>query len=142
MPRSSPNKIIEVAMAVIQHDGQLLICQRHSDAPLGGLWEFPGGKIEAGESPQACLLREVKEELDLTITIIRALPLIDHEYDHARIRLHPFLCKWIEGQPKPLASAQFKWISPDQLTMYQFPPANQPLIAQLISTPPTPASDK
>ena len=122
-------KFVEVAIALVFNDqDQLLICRRKKDAVLGGFWEFPGGKCNPGEEPQACARREVLEETALTVTVSRSLDLIEHEYPHAKVRLHPFVCRLSAGTLQLLEVAEAKWIDPSTLLNYQFPAANTSLI--------------
>ncbi|SRR5690606_20249181 len=139
-------KSIQVAIAIIAHNQRILICRRPDDTVLGGLWEFPGGKVETGESVEHCLLREVREELGIDVAIDHPLPTIDHRYPHAHVRLHPFLCHLSAGEARPLGCAKLKWIDPEELAAHPFPPANAPLLHQLASlfhapAPPEPDSN-
>jgi len=125
------SKPIDVAIAIIVRDGLVLICQRLPGAKLGGFWEFPGGKCESGETAADCARREVREEVELDVMPETELPVIEHEYVYGRVRLHPFLCRGEEGQPKAIACQQCLWVAPEDLSQYQFPPANQELVAWL-----------
>lgn len=131
MPELPGRKRIDVAIGIVHQGGRILICQRLTDAPLGGYWEFPGGKCEPGESPADCLHRELREELAITVTIAHTLTPIQHDYPHALVRLHPFLCDLADGTPHPHAAQQLKWITPDQLPDHPFPPANDALFVEL-----------
>lgn len=131
-----PDPWVEVALAVVlrgsgQHR-QVLVSRRTSEQVLGGFWEFPGGKIHAGESPESCALREVREEVGLTAQVLQALPILEHRYPHAAVRLYPFLCEHVQGQAQPLQVADCRWVQPANLTNYTFPPANAPLLAHLL----------
>lgn len=107
----------------------VLISRRHDDAVLGGFWELPGGKIEPGETPAAGLAREFEEELGVTVRVGRAVEQVDHAYDHARVRLHPFYCERLAGEPRNLAVAAHRWAPAAELDQFTFPPANTALIA-------------
>lgn len=135
---TSSAKLIEVAIGVVvrwQGEGaQVLIAQRMKQAVLGGYWELPGGKVEPGETLQQCLRRELREELGITVEAGQALDIIDHAYPHGWVRLHPFLCTLIEGEPQPLQVAQCRWVRPSELQDYTFPEANHKLLAQLRAT--------
>ncbi len=125
-------KTVEVAIAVVYaSDGTLLICKRKADTVLGGYWEFPGGKCNPGESPEACATREVEEETGLIVAATQPLPLIEHTYPHARVRLHPFICRHIRGTLELREVAEARWILPAELTHFRFPEANRPLIDAL-----------
>lgn len=128
-----PRKRIDAAIAIVRRAGRILICQRKPDDTLGGLWEFPGGKQEDGESLEQCLARELREELNISARPIVALPPIEHDYPHALIRLHPFLCEHESGEPEHLECQDARWIAPDSLSAYPFPPANESLIAEVIA---------
>jgi mutator protein MutT len=123
-------KHVEVAVAVVfdRDHGRLLICKRKPETVLGGYWEFPGGKCDAGECPKACACREVMEETGVEVRAVRALAIIEHAYPHALVRLHPFLCEWVSGEVQLLAVAEAKWILPGEITEYRFPEANEALV--------------
>ncbi len=123
-------KHVEVAIAVLfdQAHRHVLICKRKEETVLGGYWEFPGGKCDAGELPEACACREVMEELGIEVRALRGLTLIEHHYPHARVRLHPFVCEWVSGEVRLLAVADAKWIDPVEVTRYRFPEANGALV--------------
>jgi len=124
-------RLVDVAIALVfDGRGQLLICKRKPEAVLGGLWEFPGGKCDRGEMPEQCALREVREEVGMEVEIMRPLALIEHEYEHAHVRLHPFVCRHVKGELQLLAVAEGKWIPPEMLGYYQFPAANERLIVE------------
>jgi mutator protein MutT len=125
-------KQIDVAIAVVKRDGRILICQRKPEDTFGGLWEFPGGKREPGESLEACLAREMMEELAIEIKIVRKLTAIEHQYPRSRITLHPFLCEHAGGEPKLIECQQMKWVKAEELPGHQFPPANESLLMEII----------
>ena len=119
---------IDVAIGMVCRDGKVLICQRRTPDPLGGYWEFPGGKVEPGESADECLLRELAEEVAIRVRITAALDAIEYDYESTRVRLHPFACELIDGEPQPLASQRLAWVSPTEFSTYRFPPANDSLL--------------
>ena len=129
----TPRETLEVAIAIVFDAAhrRVLICKRKPNAVLPGYWEFPGGKCKAGESPGDCAIREVREETGLTVRAVRGLPAIEHDYPHARVRLHPFLCEWESGEPRLLAVAAAQWIAPEEAVAYRFPEANSPLVARV-----------
>ena len=131
---------VTVAIGVIERAGKILICRRSKNGALAGYWEFPGGKCEPGESPVDCLHRELAEELAVTVQILHAFPVIEHEYPAVRVRLHPFLCKHERGDPQPLASDEILWVDASALREYRFPEANAGLIEQIIHIPTSPPS--
>jgi len=122
-------KLLQVAVGVIQNtEGQVLISLRDESLHQGGLWEFPGGKIESGESAEQALARELKEEL--AITVISATPLITvkHQYPDLSVQLNVFLVEHFSGDAKSCEDQPFKWVNPAELTNHAFPAANQPII--------------
>lgn len=123
---------INAAIAVVARNGKILVCQRKHDDYLGGYWEFPGGKCEDGETLEQCLSRELLEEVNIEASIIAQLTPIDHEYPHAHVRLHPFLCRHQSREPQLLECQAALWIDPRDLPKYQFPPANEKLIEEVI----------
>ena len=127
------NQIIEVSAALIFHAGKLLITQRHAQAHLGGLWEFPGGKREPGESFEQCLVREIREELGVDIAVGALFEEISHDYPEKSVRLKFFLCELIAGEPQALDCAAVKWIEKAQLANFAFPAADAQLLEKLQS---------
>jgi mutator protein MutT len=122
---------MEVVIGIVLRHGNVLICQRRNSDALGGYWEFPGGKLEPGESRQQCLERELAEELAIRIRPLQELDVIEFDYPDVHVLLHPYLCEHIEGEPQPLASQCIAWVAPRELQNYKFPPANDKLIAEL-----------
>jgi mutator protein MutT len=112
-------------------DGALLIDRRPDAGLLGGLWEFPGGKIEAGETPAASAVREVKEELGIDVEVVTHLGNVDHTYSHFSVTLHTYICRHLDGEPQPLEVADVRWIHPDEIDNYAFPVANQKIFPLL-----------
>jgi mutator protein MutT len=119
---------VDVAIAIVCRSGQVLICRRREEDRFGGFWEFPGGKIEAGETILQGLARELREELDIEAEPIATLASIEHDYPDIQVRLHPILCSHKSGEPRPLGCAQTIWIDAEALREYRFPPANADLI--------------
>ena len=124
-------KIIEVAAAVIIQDGRCLITQRLETSPLGGLWEFPGGKRHPNESLEDCLRRELKEELDITVRVGEKIKVIQHAYPDYTVRLHFYRCAMIDGTPRTLANQAYRWALISELSQFEFPEANRSLIRDL-----------
>jgi len=120
-----------VAIGVVFKGGRVLIDRRRPSGLLGGLWEFPGGKRQGGESLKATLKREVWEEVGIRIKVIRPLLRVDHAYTHFRVRLHVFECRYVSGTPRCLGCTAVRWVRPGQLGRYAFPAANQKIIAAL-----------
>jgi A/G-specific adenine glycosylase len=121
----------DVVIGIVIREGRILICQRRRQDTLGGYWEFPGGKLEADESLEQCLARELREELAIKATVIEAFPTIEYDYPSGSVRLHPYLCQHVQGEPKPLASQELAWVAPADLGTYPFPLANDGLIREL-----------
>jgi 8-oxo-dGTP diphosphatase/A/G-specific adenine glycosylase len=124
---------IDVVAAIIRKGGKILITQRRDNVHLARLWEFPGGKVEAGESLEVALKREIQEELGLKIRVDDEFLVIDHDYPGKSVRLHFFNCTPLEGAAQPLDVADLRWVSPRDLNNYPFPPADAELIVRLQS---------
>lgn len=124
----------DVAAALVWRNRELLIARRPEDGLLGGLWEFPGGKVESDETPAEAARREVREELGVEVEILGSLEEIRHAYSHFRITLHLFHARWLEGDPVTPGSVvgSPRWVLPDELPRYAFPAANQAVIRQLV----------
>jgi A/G-specific adenine glycosylase len=120
-----------VAVAVIYRDGRILIDKRRPEGLLGGLWEFPGGKVRPGESLESALHREVREELGIEVRVDRPLAVIDHAYSHFRVRLHAFACTHAAGEPVCATCTGLRWVRPRDLGRYAFPAANKRIIRAL-----------
>ena len=125
-----PRKMIGVA--VIWNDaGQILIDRRKPNGLLGGLWEFPGGKVELGETIPACIQREIQEELGIEIEVGDRLIIIDHTYSHFHVTLNVHHCKHLSGEPQPLQCDEIRWVELADLDSYPFPKANLQIIEAL-----------
>lgn len=123
----------DVVIGIVTRARKVLICQRPSGKSFAGFWEFPGGKREPGETLEQCLRRELREELAIEVAPLHALATVDHDYPRGPIRLHPWVCAHEAGEPQLLAVQRVLWIEPRDLTRYQFPPANDALIAEAIA---------
>jgi len=111
--------------------GHFLIAQRLPTGLLGGLWEFPGGKRESGESLEDCLRRELVEELAIDVAVEAPLTVVHHAYTHFRITLHAFHCRLVDGQPRALGCADWAWITLDKVNRFAFSAADHKIIAAL-----------
>jgi mutator protein MutT len=125
--------MIEVSAALIFRDGKLLITQRHVRSHLGGLWEFPGGKREAGETFAQCLVREIREELGVEISVGELFEEISHDYPEKSVHLKFFVCKLLSGKPQPLDCAAIRWVNKTELDDHKFPAADTQLLEKLKS---------
>lgn len=123
--------MLYVTCAIIQKDNKILICQRSKEMKLPLKWEFPGGKIEEGESKKECLKREIKEELALDIEILDPLKMVEYHYTDFSISLYPFLCNIISGKLTIAEHAQAKWVHLEQLENYDWAEADLPIINEL-----------
>lgn len=121
------------AAALVDAAGRVLIAQRPAHKALGGLWEFPGGKVEPGESPEAALVRELKEELDVTVAAEDLTPLAfaSHAYAAFHLLMPLFLVTAWRGAPRAIEAQALAWARPDALSGYPMPPADAPLVARL-----------
>ncbi|HXG48522.1 MAG TPA: 8-oxo-dGTP diphosphatase MutT [Methylomirabilota bacterium] len=126
---------IEVAAGLVFRAGRLLITQRPAGGHLAGLWEFPGGKREPGESFEECLRRELLEEVGIEVDMLETVESISHDYPEKRVRLEFLRCRWRAGEPRPLGCAAVAWVGPADLTRYEFPAADARLLRRLTETP-------
>ena len=127
-----PHKHIGVA-AIADERGRILIDRRKQEGLLGGLWEFPGGKIEPGESVEDCVRSEIKEELAIEIEVLDRLITIEHAYTHFKVTLNVFNCRHLSGKPQPLECDEIKWVTLDEIDQYPFPKANSRIIEAIRS---------
>jgi mutator protein MutT len=124
-------KTIEVAAGLVFRDGKLLITKRFDDAHLGGLWEFPGGKVEPGETFPVCLARELREELGIDVAVGELVESLTHAYPEKTVHLRFFHCRWASGEAQTLGCAAFEWVIAAELSLYAFPAADATLIQRL-----------
>ncbi|HEY4199086.1 MAG TPA: (deoxy)nucleoside triphosphate pyrophosphohydrolase [Devosiaceae bacterium] len=127
------NLLLVVACALVDADRRVLIAQRPQGKSLAGLWEFPGGKIEAGETPEAALIRELDEELGIKTQTACLSPLTfaSYSYDNIHLLMPLFVCRKWQGIPEAKEHTALKWVRPQALRDYPMPPADAPLIAPL-----------
>ena len=125
--------VFVVACALIDADNRVLIAQRPEGKTLAGLWEFPGGKVDAGERPEAALIRELKEELGITVDepCLAPLTFASHGYDDFHLLMPLYVCRKWEGVVAAREGQQLAWVRPNKLRDYPMPPADIPLIAHL-----------
>jgi A/G-specific adenine glycosylase len=125
----------DVTAAVIRKRGRILIAQRPVGGMLGGLWEFPGGKVERGESLEECLRREIKEELGVEIEVDQPVTQVKHAYTHFRITLHAFECRLVSGRPRAIQVADWRWVRFDELDDFAFAVTDRKIIQALRAKP-------
>lgn len=122
-----------IAIAVVEHEGRFLIGQRPEGVPLAGLWEFPGGKIQPGESPEEAAVRECLEETGLTVVPLFQYPEQVQQYDHVQVQLYFIACR--PADPQQMAPiAPFRWVSRGELAEYSFPSGNATLLRILLDS--------
>jgi len=124
---------IKVAAGLVFRGGKLLITQRPPESHLGGLWEFPGGKREAGESFEQCLRRELAEELGIEVQVHELVEDLVHHYPERSVHLKFFRCRWLRHEPRAILCHGWAWIGPEQLPDYPFPAADARLLEKLRS---------
>lgn len=128
-----PSLVLVAACALIDQDKRVLIATRPRDKPMAGLWEFPGGKVEDGETPEDTVIRELNEELSIRVTKPCLAPLTfgSHDYLEFHILLPLFVCRRWEGTPVAREGQQIKWVRANRLRDFPMPPADEPLISHL-----------
>ena len=135
MTESSTCRILLVAAcALVDADGRVLLAQRPEGKTLAGLWEFPGGKVEPGETPEQTLIRELEEEIGILTkaTCLAPLTFANHAYDDFHLLMPLYICRRYEGIARPLEGQQLKWVRPRDMRDYPMPPADEPFIPFLI----------
>src|SRR6266576_1318664 len=121
-----------VGVGVVEKEGKYLITQRRYDDHLGGIWEFPGGKKTPTESDEACVERELKEELGISVKVGDHIETIRYAYPDRKLELRFYSCLMLSGEPKPLEVQDFRWVNPAELIYYQFPKADRDLVERLV----------
>ena len=129
------NLVLVAACALVDPDARVLIAQRPAGKPLAGLWEFPGGKIETGERPENTLIRELKEELGVIVdeTCLAPLTFASHSYPDFHLLMPLYVCRRWQGTVTPLEGQTLAWVRANRLREYPMPPADEPLIAHLMT---------
>lgn len=126
---------IDVAAGLVFRNGKLLITKRYDDAHLGGLWEFPGGKLEPNETFEQCLVRELQEELGIEVHVGQLVESVTHEYPGKTVHLKFFICDWHKNEPQALGCSECKWVTADELKGHDFPEADERLLHRLQNEP-------
>lgn len=118
------------AVALVDADGRVLLAERPAGKAMAGMWEFPGGKVEAGEVPEAALIRELREELgiDTWESCLAPLSFASHSYDECHLLMPLFVCRKWSGTPRPREGQRLAWARPNEMRAYKMPPADLPLI--------------
>ena len=119
-----------IAIAVVKHEGKYLIGLRPAGVPLAGYWEFPGGKVQPGETPGEAAARECLEEAGLTVRVVGRYPDVEHDYPHGKLLMHFFACELAASATGPLPD-RFRWVRSAELSEYKFPPANARMLTAL-----------
>ncbi len=125
--------VLVSAVALVDGDGRVLLAQRPEGRSMAGLWEFPGGKVEDGETPEAALIRELKEELaiDVSESCLAPFAFASHAYDDFHLLMPLYVCRRWEGQVTPTEGQDLKWVRPVRMRDLAMPPADEPLVALL-----------
>jgi len=121
-----------VTAAAMVRNGKVLIAQREAGSHMEYRWEFPGGKLEPDETPEECIIREIKEELDMDIEVIDIYKVVKFEYKEKDILLLCYLCRILRGEGKSLECNDFKWVTRDELKGFNFVPADLPIVEKLM----------
>jgi 8-oxo-dGTP diphosphatase len=125
--------VLVAACALVDTDGRVLIAERPAGKMMAGLWEFPGGKVEAGERPEDTLIRELKEELGIVVKepCLAPLTFASHDYSDFHLLMPLYVCRRWDGVVTPLEGQRLAWVRPNRLREYPMPPADEPLVAHL-----------
>ena len=121
----------EVVAALLWRGEKFLACRRPAHKARGGLWEFAGGKVEAGETKEEALVRECREELGITVAVGEAFAKVTHDYPDLTVRLTLFSCTLAEGEPQTLEHSELRWITPAEIPQYEFCPADEEILKKL-----------
>ena len=123
----------EIAVAIVERGEGTLVAKRGKDQHLAGFWEFPGGKIEPGESPADAAIRECREEMGIEVRLVDLFETTEFEYDDRTVTLHFYRCVHLAGDPKAMAAGEVRWVSREELAVLDFPPANERVVQRLLS---------
>lgn len=123
--------MLVVAAAIILDHDKVLIAQREKGSNMEFKWEFPGGKLECNETPEQCLIREIKEELDITIEPVEIYKAVRHKHKDKDILLLAYICKYVKGEGRPIECNDFRWIHKSQLSQFEYTPADVSIVEKL-----------
>ena len=125
--------LLVVACVLVDRDGKILLAQRPKGRSMAGLWEFPGGKLEQGETPEACIIRELNEELGITVkpACLAPLTFASHAYEDFHLLMPLYVARRWEGVVTPREGQELSWVRLDELRSHEMPPADEPLVAML-----------
>ena len=124
-------KLVTVTAAILEHKGKILVAQRKASDRLSGLWEFPGGKLESGETPEECLKRELYEEFGIEVSVGHFVAESIYHYDHISIRLIAYVATLLGGLLEPTDHDDYRWVTIPELDRYEFAPADVPFVRML-----------
>jgi len=127
--------VLVAACALVDADGRVLLAQRPPNKPMPGLWEFPGGKVEANERPEDTLIRELREELNIVVSepCLAPLTFASHLYPDFHLLMPLYVCRRWEGTVQALEGQELAWVKPNRMREYKMPPADEPLVAHLMA---------
>jgi 8-oxo-dGTP diphosphatase len=130
MSTGAAKLVLVAACALIDEDGRVLLTRRPPGKPMAGLWEFPGGKVDAGETPEAALVRELHEELGISVPVkcITPLTFASHAYETFHLLMPLYICRRWDGEIEPREGQEIAWVRANRLSAYEMPPADIPLI--------------
>lgn len=133
LPEGPVRVVLVAACALVDGDGRVLLARRPEGKPLAGLWEFPGGKVEAGETPETSLIRELREELgiDVAKACLAPLTFASHAYEDFHLLMPLYVCRRWQGTVQALEGQALEWVRPNRMCEYPMPPADEPLVATL-----------